>query len=57
MTYETKEQNKSNNYGVAEYAVMCCGRLVCIRGKKFKQCKVCGKILKDETGGISNNAD
>jgi hypothetical protein len=49
MTNETKEQNKDNNYGVAQYAVMCCGRLVCIRNKKFKQCKLCGKILKDET--------
>ncbi len=50
MTYETKEQNKKNNYGIAEYAVMCCGVLHSIRNKKFKQCKRCGKILKDETG-------
>lgn len=42
------KQDKSNNFGIGEYAVMCCGQLTCIRHKKFKRCSRCGKVLKDE---------
>ena len=41
----------------SKYAIYCCNVLYSVRHKKFKRCRRCGKILKDERDDISNTTD
>jgi hypothetical protein len=47
MSRKKKEKRIEIKTGIAEYAVMCCGILACIRHTNYKECKRCGKVLKD----------